>query len=66
MKDFERRKKMIILGAASACAVAVGCATLAFERAGAPTGELRLSDASSLLKLFPPVQQPAMIPGGSR
>jgi len=66
MKDADHRKKTIVLVAASACALAVGYATLAFERTTAPTGEFRLTDASSILNLFPPVQEPATIPGGPR
>ncbi len=66
MKDADHSKKRIVLVAASACALAVCCATLAFDRTTAPVGEFRLTDASSILNLFPPVHEPATIPGGPR
>jgi hypothetical protein len=66
MKGSERRKKVVVLAAASACGLAVGYGTLAFERGSAAVSELKSSDASSILNLFPPVQAPASIPGDSR
>lgn len=65
MKDGDRRKQLIILGLSSACAMAVGYATVA-ERAEPPAAPITLSDASSFLNLFTPVQAPATIPGGER
>jgi hypothetical protein len=66
MKDTKRRRRMKLLATAGACAVAVGYAALATERSTLPLPEVKLSDASSFLNLFPPVKEPASIPGGSR
>lgn len=66
MKGSERRKKMVVFAAASACGLAVGYGTLAFERENATVSEPKPSDASSILNLFPPVQAPATIPGDAR
>lgn len=66
MMDTERRRRMKLLATAGSCAVAVGCATLVTERSALPVPDIKLSDASSFLNLFPPVMEPASIPGGSR
>ncbi len=66
MKDAGHRKRMVGLATASVCALTVGYATLSPERGPLPTPQLKLSDASSFLNLFPPVKEPASNPGGSR
>jgi hypothetical protein len=57
---------MRLLATAGACAVAVGYGALLPEHDALTVPEIKLSDASSFLNLFPPVQEPASIPGGSR
>lgn len=66
MKDTERRRRVGLLATAGACAVAVGYVTLVPASNALPVPELKLSDASSFLNLFPPVKEPASNPGGSR
>lgn len=66
MKDTERRRRMTLLATAGACAAAIAYGTLASDRDSLPLPEIKLSDASSFLNLFPPVQEPASNPGGSR
>lgn len=64
MKHADRRKRMVLF--ASACALAIGYGTFVPERDSLPVPQIKLTDASSFLNLFPPVTEPASNPGDSR
>lgn len=66
MMSTEPRRRMLLLASTYACVVAIGYGTLAPMPGALPIPEVKLSDASSFLNLFPPVKEPASNPGGSR
>ena len=66
MNDAERRGRTLLPSISGACALTVSCGSFESDRASLQVPESRLSDASPFLYLFPPVQEPASNPGGSR